>query len=160
MVKKKAKAFEFKVDEESDVPLWVQLRNRVAHLIDSGYYAPGEQLPTVRALASDISVNYNTVNKAYLNLKSDGYIVSTQGRGAFVRDASRAMGRSTVEEVDALVDDCIDACRGLGLSLDEVQAAMNRRIAHKRYAESPSSGTIVDFERVRKADDQSNQTGA
>ncbi|MEE8721954.1 MAG: GntR family transcriptional regulator [Eggerthellaceae bacterium] len=160
MAKKKAKTFEFKVDEESDLPLWVQLRNRVAHLIDSGYYAPGEQLPTVRALASDISVNYNTVNKAYLNLKSDGYIVSTQGRGAFVRDVPPTMERSTVEEVDGIMDDCIDACRGLGLSLDEVQTAMNRRISHKRYAEHPESGTIVDFGRVCKADDQSNQAGA
>lgn len=160
MAKRKARTFEFKMDNESDVPLWVQLRNRIAHLIDAGYYAPGEQLPTVRALASDISVNYNTVNKAYLNLKSDGYIVSTQGRGAFVRDVPKTMERGTVEEVDTLVDDCIDACRGLGLSLDEVQLAMNRRIARKRSADDPEAGSIVDFKRVRDSGKAGEQVGA
>lgn len=160
MAKKNARTFEFKVDEKSDVPLWVQLRNRVAYLIDSGYYAPGEQLPTVRALASDISVNYNTVNKVYLNLKSDGYIVSTRGRGAFVRDATQTTERNTVEEVAGLIDDCIDACRALGLSLDEVQTSMNRRIARKRYAEDPDAGEIVDFEQARDKDGKANQAGA
>lgn len=160
MAKKNAKTFEFKVDEKSDVPLWVQLRNRVAYLIDSGYYAPGEQLPTVRALASDISVNYNTVNKVYLNLKSDGYIVSTRGRGAFVRDVSKTTERNTIEEVTGLIDDCIDACRELGLSLDDVQTSMNRRIAHKRYEEDPESGEIVDFEQARGRDNKANQAGA
>ncbi|MEG2556893.1 MAG: GntR family transcriptional regulator, partial [Raoultibacter sp.] len=78
--------FVFEVDEASDLPLWVQLRNRLIYLINSGCYKPGDQLPTVRGLASDISINYNTVNKAYLSLMSEGYIVSTRGRGAFVCD--------------------------------------------------------------------------
>ena len=62
----------FKVDETSDVPLWVQLRQRIAYLINSGVLKPGEKLPTVRGLASEISINYNTVNKAYLSWVSDG----------------------------------------------------------------------------------------
>ena len=59
MVKQVEKKFTFEVEKESDVPLWVQLKNRLAYLITSGFYEPGEQLPTVRALASDISINYN-----------------------------------------------------------------------------------------------------
>ena len=70
----------FKVDETSDVPLWVQLRQRIAYLINSGVLKPGEKLPTVRGLASEISINYNTVNKAYLSLVSDGYLESTRGQ--------------------------------------------------------------------------------
>ena len=68
--------FPFEVDTTTDVPLWVQLRQRLIHLINSGYFKPGDQLPTVRGLASEISINYNTVNKAYLSLVSDGYLES------------------------------------------------------------------------------------
>lgn len=63
--------FPFEVDPTSDLPLWVQLRNRIAYLINDGTLAPGDKLPTVRGLASEISINYNTVNKAYLSLVSD-----------------------------------------------------------------------------------------
>ena len=83
--------FPFEVDSTTDVPLWVQLRQRLVYLINSGYFKPGDQLPTVRGLASEISINYNTVNKAYLSLVSDGYLESTRGRGVFVRDLDAEM---------------------------------------------------------------------
>ena len=95
--------FPFEVDSTTDVPLWVQLRQRLIYLINSGYFKPGDQLPTVRGLASEISINYNTVNKAYLSLVSDGYPESTRGRG-------------------------VAACRDLGLSLDDVQKCMIKKI--------------------------------
>ena len=53
------------LDEHSGIPLWVQLRNRLMYLIDSGHYQAGDRLPTVRALAADLNVNYHTVNKVY-----------------------------------------------------------------------------------------------
>ena len=157
MAKETAKTFAFKVDQSSDVPLWVQLRNRIAFLIDTGYYAPGEQLPTVRALASDISINYNTVNKAYLDLKSDGYIEATPGRGAFVRNVPAHTSKDNAHQAVVVVDDCIDACRGLGLTLDEVQLLMNRRVAWAQQKESPSHDKIILMD-IRK--EKAEQTGA
>ena len=81
----------FEINEKSSIPIWLQLKNRFIYLITSGYYKPGDQLPTVRGLASEISINYNTVNKAYLSLVSDGYLESTRGRGVFVRDLDAEM---------------------------------------------------------------------
>ena len=66
----------FELDEHSGIPIWIQLRNRLMYLIDSGYYATGDRLPTVRALAADLNVNYHTVNKVYTSLEHDGYISS------------------------------------------------------------------------------------
>ncbi|MEG0070576.1 MAG: GntR family transcriptional regulator [Raoultibacter sp.] len=111
--------FAFEVDESSDLPLWVQLRNRLIYLITEGFYKPGDQLPTVRGLASDISINYNTVNKAYLSLMSEGYIVSTRGRGAFVCDLDEEEG-GDAHAADKLLQDCINACLELGLTYDEI----------------------------------------
>ena len=76
----------FEIDESSGLPVWVQLRNRFVYLIKTGYYQPGDQLPSVRTLAAEAAINYNTVSKVYVNLESDGYVESVRGRGVFVRD--------------------------------------------------------------------------
>lgn len=54
---------------------------------------PGDQLPTVRGLAAEVEVNYNTVSKVYQSLEEDGYIVSKRRLGAFVADVSDKPGR-------------------------------------------------------------------
>ncbi|GHT77909.1 GntR family transcriptional regulator [Actinomycetota bacterium] len=119
--------FPFEVDNNSDIPIWVQLSKRIAYLINSGYYQSGEQLPTVRGLASEISINYNTVNKAYLSLLNDGYITSTRGRGAFVRNFDAEANDETSQAIDTVIDECITTCRELGLSLDDI----NKRVTQK-----------------------------
>ena len=124
----KEKVFSFQVDEASDLPLWVQLKNRMVFLITSGFYEPGEQLPTVRALAAEISVNYNTVNKAYLGLKSEGYIESTRGRGAFVGNLDVEVDEESSTAIDTIVGDCISACRELGMSLDDIRTCVDAKV--------------------------------
>lgn len=140
----------FKVDETSDVPLWVQLRQRIAYLINAGELKPGEKLPTVRGLASDISINYNTVNKAYLSLVSDGYLESTRGRGVFVTDIASKLDDDELSQAQGVIDECIAACRELGMGYDDIGKAFVRRIKRLRYeAENPDGSRIVDFLDVR-----------
>ena len=127
MRQKQQDAFPFVVDESSDVPLWVQLRQRIMHLISTGYFKPGDKLPTVRGLAQEVSINYNTVNKAYLSLVSDGILESARGRGVFVRDVVAEEGVEHAQEVEGILDDCISACRDLGLSLEDIQQHMTLR---------------------------------
>lgn len=74
----------FRVDETSDLPIWAQLRNRMAYLIRTGHFQAGEQLPSVRSLAADAKINYNTVTKAYRDLELSGLIASIRGRGCFI----------------------------------------------------------------------------
>lgn len=147
-------SFTFEVDASSDVPLWVQLRQRIMSLINTGYYQAGDKLPTVRGLASELSINYNTVNKAYLSLVSDGYLESTRGRGVFVRDLDAEMEEEYSSEVEGVVQDAIDACRELGLSLDDVQRCVEWKIKRLKQAEglksareaSKARGRIVGFD--------------
>lgn len=72
------------IDDSSDVPIYQQLRNQIVMGISDGRLKPGEQLPTVRALAEEIGVNAMTVNKAYRLLKQEGYIVTERRNGARV----------------------------------------------------------------------------
>lgn len=120
--------FPFEMDNESGVPLWIQLRNRIVHLINTGYYKPGDQLPTVHAMASELSINYNTVNKVYVNLANDGYITSIRGRGAFVNDFDSDVSQEHAQAVEQVLEECIAACMDLGLSLHDISAAMRQQI--------------------------------
>lgn len=111
--------FSFTIDETSDLALWIQIRNRYIYLISSGYYKAGDVLPTVRALAATLSINYNTVNKAYLALKSEGWVSTTPGRGTIVLDVSHA-GIHGSSEVEQSMRECIACCRNAGMSLDDI----------------------------------------
>jgi GntR family transcriptional regulator len=70
----------------SDLPIYIQIVEQVRHQVANGELKPGDQLPTVRALASDLRVNFNTVARAY-RLLDEAHIISTQqGRGTYILD--------------------------------------------------------------------------
>lgn len=151
--------FPFEVDTTTDVPLWVQLRQRLIYLINAGHFKPGDQLPTVRGLASEISINYNTVNKAYLSLVSEGYLESTRGRGVFVRDLDAEVDDEYTKEVDGVLGDCVVACRDLGLSLDDIQACMARKIKQIKHDEGIELVKIAPGETGRIVEIQVGSAG-
>lgn len=75
---------EFTLTPHSGVPIYRQIQDQVRFGISAGRLKPGEQLPTVRALAVELSVNPNTVIKAYTELEREGVLTSEQGSGTFV----------------------------------------------------------------------------
>ena len=113
----------FRVDETSDLPIWAQLRNRIAYLIRTGAFEPGEQLPSVRSLSADARINYNTVTKAYRDLELSGLISSVRGRGMFVQqsDASDESGKAELEAADALLENCILQYKAQGMTYREIR---------------------------------------
>jgi GntR family transcriptional regulator len=76
-------------DFQSEIPLYIQLRNQIVIGIAQGLIAPGERLPTIRALAEESGVNMMTISKAYQLLKSEGYILTDRRRGAIVAPQER-----------------------------------------------------------------------
>lgn len=114
----------FVIDESSDLPLWVQLRNRLAHLIRTGYFRAGEQLPSLRSLSAEAKLNYNTVVKAYRDLEVSNLIVSIRGRGIFV-EKGVVVDDSPESAIDAMAEQCVHEYRALGLSFRDI----NKRIA-------------------------------
>ena len=74
------------IRDGSDVPIYLQLRNQIVAGISDGRLAPGERLPTVRALAEELGVNVMTVNKADQLLKQEGFLCTDRRNGARVRE--------------------------------------------------------------------------
>jgi len=77
---------EFSLDLRSGVPIYVQIVEQVQQSVADGRLKPGDQLPTVRQLASEIRVNFNTVARAYRMLDEAGLISTQQGRGTYILD--------------------------------------------------------------------------
>lgn len=86
-----------RLDFNSDVPIYQQIRNQVVTAIASGELKPGEKLPTVRALAEEAGINMMTASKAYQLLKAEGYVTTGRRDGAVVRIPERGVSRSTME---------------------------------------------------------------
>jgi DNA-binding transcriptional regulator YhcF (GntR family) len=109
-----------KIDDYSDVPIYMQIRNQIVMGISSGELAPGEQLPTVRALALEMGINTMTVSKVYQLLKSEGYIVTDRKNGARVRESITQSGVIS-EENKSELKRIVSEARLSGVSKKEIQ---------------------------------------
>lgn len=123
----------FELDYSTGLPVWIQVKNRIAYLIGSGEYKAGDRLPTVRALAVDLDISYNTVNRAYMDLEREGYITTRKGRGTFVAERNDiGAARATDSPVELLIDDMINACSHAGLNEEDILAMVKARLAHRK----------------------------
>lgn len=120
----------FSIDERSGVPIWVQLRNRLVYLIQTGQYQPGDQLPTVHEMAVNLNINYNTVNKVYRSMETAGLIMSKRGRGTFVAENPASADEDSVEStIDAMMGDFIRQCEELGMTRGEIVVRLQDKIS-------------------------------
>ena len=124
----------FVIDHNSGLPVWIQIKNRIAYLIGSEAFVPGDRLPTVRALAVDLDISYNTVNRAYMDLEREGYISTRKGRGTFVAER-HDLGAHTASDspIELVIDDMIRVCSNAGLADDDIVAMVQARLAHREF---------------------------
>ena len=109
----------FQLDFKSGVPICDQIVNGFIKLKALGVLKGGEQLPSVRALASKFSVNPNTVQKSYAMLEADGIIYSVKGKGSFISDdenAANAVLESARQDFTSAVRRALE----LGLTADDM----------------------------------------
>jgi GntR family transcriptional regulator len=118
----------FQLDARSRAPVYLQLFNQVQRHAAAGRLRPGDRLPTVRELAVQLEVNFNTVARAYRLLDRAGVVSAQQGRGTFVLDA-RAKTRGNQITLHALASHYIAESRRQGFSGAQIAAAVADRLA-------------------------------
>ena len=76
------------IDHTSRIPIYEQIKTQIIALINSGILSPGDKLPSLRTLAAELSLNFNTIKKVFAQLEADGVIESRQGAGFFVTNCA------------------------------------------------------------------------
>lgn len=117
------------INEKSGVPVWVQIRNNLIFLIKSEQIKPGDVLPTVRELATQLGVNYNTIHKVYQDLEADNLICSSRGKRSFVADIERDVLKLPESPVDLVIDELVRVARDSNVSEDDVLARVRERFS-------------------------------
>lgn len=127
------------LDFRSHVPIYVQIVERIKHLVASGALQSEEQLPTVRQLAADLRVNFNTVARAYRILDEAGVISTQQGRGTYVLEPPppESARRLRQEALQGLTRAFLLDAERLGFNPDEVQQEVEALIQRWRVEGAP-----------------------
>ena len=110
------------VDPRSGVPIYLQIIEQIKRSVALGVLQAGEQLPTVKQLAIDLTVNPNTVARAYRDLEREQVIETSPGRGSFVRSNGVTESPKVAAEIgrDAL-DVALREAKSVGLARDDVR---------------------------------------
>ncbi len=125
--------FRFQLDLRSGVPVYRQIMDQVLAGIASGRLASGDQLPTVRQLAVDLSINPNTVIRAYRELEIRGFLDTHQGSGTFV-GAQRVErdGEERQRKLDGIVSDLVARAGSEGFTAQQVLERLKELLAEQK----------------------------
>ncbi len=119
------------LDFHSGLPIYTQIVNQIQSQLANGILKPGDQLPTVRALASELRVNFNTVARAY-RILDEGRIISTQeGRGTYITEIPQPEVRERLrhEALAELTQRFINEALRLGFSDREIRQTVKDRLS-------------------------------
>ncbi|MDY3986286.1 GntR family transcriptional regulator [Dysosmobacter sp.] len=107
-------------------PIYEQIKDGLRKLIVTGALAVDDKLPSVRALATQLSINPNTIQRAYNELESEGYIYSVPGKGSFAAGNTGA-DQARRKELEDKVRELLAELRYLGVSDEELRALVTER---------------------------------
>ncbi len=120
--------FTISVDLKSGVPIYRQIIDQVKSAIATGALGPGDRLPTVRQLSVDLSVNPNTVSRAYTELELTGLVETHMGSGTFIGD--KRVERDEVEHrrlLDQICQEFLSRASSHGFTLDDILGNLTQR---------------------------------
>jgi GntR family transcriptional regulator len=116
------------IDGKSGVPFYRQIIEQVKFAISRGDFEPGDQLPTVRQLAVELSINPNTVIRAYRELEIEGVLESHQGSGTFVGEKRPEIDRLERQRMlDQILTELLARASSYGFTLEEILDGLRQR---------------------------------
>lgn len=111
----------FQLDRKDPRPIYEQIKEKIKELIITGVLEEDDKMPSVRELASTLTINPNTIQKAYRDLELEGYIYSQRAKGSFVAPKKEVVKRSDREEILAEFESLVTKMRFLGISYEEAE---------------------------------------
>ena len=122
----------FDVDVRSRVPIYEQLVDNIKKMIIQNVLEKDEKLPSVRKMAQEITINPNTIQKAYRDLESEGYIYSVPGKGSFVSDTKNTVSNQKIEVLTEELEGIVKELIYLGVSVKKIKTLVDEAEAEMR----------------------------
>ena len=110
----------------TDKPVYLQLVEQIQAEIISGNYKPGDKLPSVRDLATEATVNPNTMQRAMAELERDGLVYTNRTTGRFITSDEDLIKQLKEKYITTIIQEFLDRMKQLGLELDEIIAYVNK----------------------------------
>jgi GntR family transcriptional regulator len=107
-------------------PMYLQIMEQIRHRVAVGDWQPGQEIPSIRAMAVDLRVSVITVKRAYLELEREGVIVSRQGRGSFIAEKVNLGTRLQEQELDEHLEAAVRIGGLLGLNPTDLEARLRK----------------------------------
>ena len=114
-------------------PLYEQVTEKLEELMFSGVLPPDSRLPSVRSMATELSIKPNTIQRAYAELERQGYIYSIQGKGSFVSDG-RYLAEGIRKDWEKQFDAAIEEGLRIGVSYQDMIKILEEREGGKADA--------------------------
>ncbi len=121
----------FELDLRSRKPIYEQLVDKMKELIIHEVLKPDEQLPSVRQMAQQLTINPNTIQKAYRELETQGFIYSLKGKGSFVKPTDTGKDVEKILQVRQDLEKLLQEAIYLGVSADELHEMVENMDAAK-----------------------------
>lgn len=113
------------IDYKDKSSIYEQIVSGIKEQIVSGVYGANHQLPSVRELSLSLTVNPNTVQKAYRHLEQEGYIYSVRGKGCFVAQLSGSANSTKAGALIAELESCVKELKYLNVDYDKILSSIN-----------------------------------
>ena len=133
---------DIQISRDSDFPIRQQLTEQIVFLIATGRLRPGQDLPSVRALARRLKIHHNTVSQAYQDLVSRDWLVRRQGSRMMVRSAEELSDPPASKDLDDLINETIQAARQHGYTVQQLR----QRVQERLMAQSPDHILVVSVD--------------
>jgi GntR family transcriptional regulator len=137
---------QIKLDFRSGIPIYIQIMDQIKQLVATEKLQPDDQLPTVRQLAAELRVNFNTIARAYRLLDEAGVISTQQGRGTFLLEtpSEEKSDRLRKQALEGLTRRYLVQAARLGYAPEEVATVLHDHLRAWDESGSPPTTELED----------------
>ncbi|MEA4832983.1 hypothetical protein SDC9_199537 [bioreactor metagenome] len=114
----------FVIDYTSKAPIFEQIKTQILSFVSCGALKPGDRLPSIRMISSELSINFNTVKKVFSDLERDGVIITVIGSGSFIAKGA-VRNHAAIKNATAALTEAAAVAKAAGINEDEATKIIN-----------------------------------
>lgn len=126
MIRTGGKNLKIIISNQSELPIYAQIREQIKEQILNGQIKEGEILPSIRSLAKDVGVSVITTTRAYNDLEQEGFIATMQGKGSVVLSSNnKILKEQFIMRIEEGIETAVESAKQIGMTKEEIIAIID-----------------------------------